>query len=145
MDFFFFKQKTAYEMRISYWSSDVCSSDLGNALRDRRQDRTDHRQFGDAEPRARAGDWLAGDDDDLPASRSEDSAWPEDRGPRSLRLRPASRGANATTYDQGGGPMIAHLIRWSVRNRFFVLRSEEHTSELQSLIRTTYAVFGLKK
>src|SRR3546814_5019411 len=26
---FFFKQKTAYEMRISDWSSDVCSSDLG--------------------------------------------------------------------------------------------------------------------
>src|SRR3546814_3543619 len=34
--FFFFKQKTAYEMRISDWSSDVCSSDLGDnkALRD---------------------------------------------------------------------------------------------------------------
>src|SRR3546814_16709085 len=29
MCFFFFKQKTAYEMRISDWSSDVCSSDLG--------------------------------------------------------------------------------------------------------------------
>src|SRR3546814_5057143 len=28
--FFFFKQKTAYEMRISDWSSDVCSSDLEN-------------------------------------------------------------------------------------------------------------------
>src|SRR3546814_9435476 len=28
--FFFFKQKTAYEMRISDWSSDVCSSDLGD-------------------------------------------------------------------------------------------------------------------
>src|SRR3546814_2916975 len=28
--FFFFKQKTAYEMRISDWSSDVCSSDLHN-------------------------------------------------------------------------------------------------------------------
>src|SRR3546814_6493693 len=28
MVFFFFKQKTAYEMRISDWSSDVCSSDL---------------------------------------------------------------------------------------------------------------------
>src|SRR3546814_5556023 len=27
-DFFFFKHKTAYEMRISDWSSDVCSSDL---------------------------------------------------------------------------------------------------------------------
>src|SRR3546814_5438087 len=33
MYFFFFKQKTAYEMRISDWSSDVCSSDLGIAAR----------------------------------------------------------------------------------------------------------------
>src|SRR3546814_9208400 len=31
--FFFFKQKTAYEMRISDWSSDVCSSDLTTMLR----------------------------------------------------------------------------------------------------------------
>src|SRR3546814_18256631 len=30
--FFFFKQKTAYEMRISDWSSDVCSSDLFQAV-----------------------------------------------------------------------------------------------------------------
>src|SRR3546814_5499436 len=30
---FFFKQKTAYEMRISDWSSDVCSSDLHAAVR----------------------------------------------------------------------------------------------------------------
>src|SRR3546814_8605139 len=30
--FFFFKQKTAYEMRISDWSSDVCSSDLPSIL-----------------------------------------------------------------------------------------------------------------
>src|SRR3546814_6071968 len=30
--FFFFKQKTAYKMRISDWSSDVCSSDLGTFL-----------------------------------------------------------------------------------------------------------------
>src|SRR3546814_2384233 len=29
IDIFFFKQKTAYDMRISDWSSDVCSSDLG--------------------------------------------------------------------------------------------------------------------
>src|SRR3546814_4349352 len=29
---FFFKQKTAYEMRISDWSSDVCSSDLAGAI-----------------------------------------------------------------------------------------------------------------
>src|SRR3546814_17338656 len=32
MWFFFFKQKTAYEMRISDWSSDVCSSDLHRVL-----------------------------------------------------------------------------------------------------------------
>src|SRR3546814_2194739 len=32
---FFFKQKTAYEMRISDWSSDVCSSDLVSAGRQR--------------------------------------------------------------------------------------------------------------
>src|SRR3546814_15954892 len=36
--FFFFKQKTAYEMRISDWSSDVCSSDLFIQLCDK--DRT---------------------------------------------------------------------------------------------------------
>src|SRR3546814_3332981 len=32
--FFFFKQKTAYEMRISDWSSDVCSSDLPVTVQD---------------------------------------------------------------------------------------------------------------
>src|SRR3546814_1041010 len=41
MCFFFFKQKTAYEVRISDWSSDVCSSDLVNGaeLRSRQRDR----------------------------------------------------------------------------------------------------------
>src|SRR3546814_7435087 len=34
--FFFFKQKTAYEMRISDWSSDVCSSDLSQLDRTRK-------------------------------------------------------------------------------------------------------------
>src|SRR3546814_11288532 len=38
--FFFFKQKTAYEMRISDWSSDVCSSDLDH----RDEARTRHTQ-----------------------------------------------------------------------------------------------------
>src|SRR3546814_3426249 len=32
VSFFFFKQKTAYEMRISDWSSDVCSSDLPRVM-----------------------------------------------------------------------------------------------------------------
>src|SRR3546814_17685683 len=37
--FFFFKQKTAYEMRISDWSSDVCSSDLQERPRGERAER----------------------------------------------------------------------------------------------------------
>src|SRR3546814_6244289 len=42
--FFFFKQKTAYEMRISDWSSDVCSSDLvaGDGARGLRRVRQGH-------------------------------------------------------------------------------------------------------
>src|SRR3546814_11883608 len=39
--FFFFKQKTAYEMRISDWSSDVCSSDLMRSGRHRLLDQAD--------------------------------------------------------------------------------------------------------
>src|SRR3546814_6725030 len=46
MMFFFFKQKTAYEMRISDWSSDVCSSDLPVALRFfHRGQRSDYNAF----------------------------------------------------------------------------------------------------
>src|SRR3546814_12237808 len=52
--FFFFKQKTAYEMRISDWSSDVCSSDLARRAqvdpihvhRKERKDRRGHRACG---------------------------------------------------------------------------------------------------
>src|SRR3546814_2050186 len=42
--FFFFKQKTAYEMRISDWSSDVCSSDLQYRQRQQGAQRDDPRQ-----------------------------------------------------------------------------------------------------
>src|SRR3546814_18272589 len=65
--FFFFKQKTAYEMRISDWSSDVCSSDLdgrirlcrdGNVERGNRNDaRCDPRSYGQhVENRDRSAD-----------------------------------------------------------------------------------------
>src|SRR3546814_10594859 len=62
--FFFFKQKTAYEMRISDWSSDVCSSDLFlqlhlDRLRGDEAART-HHQF-----RAAAGVVVAMDRDQL--------------------------------------------------------------------------------
>src|SRR3546814_7241073 len=41
--FFFFKQKTAYEMRISDWSSDVCSSDLVHHRQKARGEEETHR------------------------------------------------------------------------------------------------------
>src|SRR3546814_7384116 len=43
---FFFKQKTAYEMRISDWSSDVCSSDLGARRAEKRRHRLARRRLG---------------------------------------------------------------------------------------------------
>src|SRR3546814_4357173 len=52
--FFLFKQKTAYEMRISDWSSDVCSSDLQQAAVEGRRIVADH-------PECRNGE--AGDED----------------------------------------------------------------------------------
>src|SRR3546814_1413600 len=59
--FFFFKQKTAYEMRISDWSSDVCSSDLSSItmlVNNPRQKRR-ARDSGQSELRARRGQVLA--------------------------------------------------------------------------------------
>src|SRR3546814_5826870 len=49
---FFFKQKTAYEMRISDWSSDVCSSDLPNTQEPDAQEneRQDEQRGEEAEP-----------------------------------------------------------------------------------------------
>src|SRR3546814_19016598 len=48
MIIFFFKQKTAYEMRIGDWSSDVCSSDLGDDRAEQRR-LADPRGSGDAD------------------------------------------------------------------------------------------------
>src|SRR3546814_12293172 len=55
--FFFFKQKTAYEMRISDWSSDVCSSDL--AMNPSSQGSTSARSS-DRRPVSKRSDALAG-------------------------------------------------------------------------------------
>src|SRR3546814_6766544 len=106
--FFFFKQKTAYEMRISDWSSDVCSSDL-------------HSFFSPL------------------ASSSRRTVRPgQSTALARSRWRSARRLNFAVSKYFGSGQK---------RSRVPVLRlrSEEHTSELQSLMRISYAVFCLKK
>src|SRR3546814_4548501 len=92
--FFFFKQKTAYEMRISDWSSDVCSSDLSDVA----------------------------------------ICWPRN-SKREISAPAVARASEMT------------LMAASIRDIAAAAeaRSEEHTSELQSLMRISYAVFCLKK
>src|SRR3546814_8804717 len=73
--FFFFKQKTAYEMRISDWSSDVCSSDLDREQRALiRQHRVEEERVGEA---GQEGDDGPGGDqrgDQDPGDRPEEKA-----------------------------------------------------------------------
>src|SRR3546814_6326870 len=136
--FFVFKQKTAYEMRISDWSSDVCSSDLhGRGISQRlvpqRRSRRD-RQRGLPERRRSQ----EGHDQDRRRerreSRSRRSHLHASGGIGSGGVRRA-----ASALDRGGDSG-GRAARRPVGNR-----SEEHTSELQSLMRISYAVFCLKK
>src|SRR3546814_5233322 len=98
---FFFKQKTAYEMRISDWSSDVCSSDLPAQVLQMRVPRDGH----------------------------------ED-----VRQHQQACGlCKHREVDWHGGPWKMRIVT------VCRARSEEHTSELQSLMRISYAVLCLKK
>src|SRR3546814_9958242 len=108
--FFFCKQKTAYEMRISDWSPDVCSSDL------------------------RAG--LCGAFD---AARPQAARTRRRSLPRRRNERQRDRGARLSRDARICAPVRCDA---GARRR---ARSEEHTSELQSLMRISYAVFCLKK
>src|SRR3546814_10565585 len=126
---FFFKQKTAYEMRISDWSSDVCSSDLGDI--DVNIERTR----------------IAADAQHLQINSP-------------VHLRIDTRGVDAGEIERGCLDLLqadetaldqaAIEIVVAVRRIFATrieaganhgIRSEEHTSELQYLMRTSYAVF----
>src|SRR3546814_3979005 len=138
--FFFFKHKTAYERRISDWSSDACSSDLLArliALQEQELARTligiDLRgQGGGVRKLQRHMAFPAGlergDIDDDAAARIGRFAEADDEYvPR-----------DAEIFDRAGE-------REAVRRDDAHVRSEEHTSELQSLMRISYAVFCLKK
>src|SRR3546814_7354923 len=113
--FFFFKQKTAYEMRISDWSSDVCSSDLLQHLR--------HHAAGAHQ----APDML----DRLDAAELHEAG--------------AGDGVDRLTCRVGNQVQMVAGHHPASARREVCARSEEHTSELQSLMRISYAVFCLKK
>src|SRR3546814_9220145 len=140
MFFFFFRQKTAYEMRISDWSSDVCSSDLRS--------------------------WLSAPEGGVRYSfffflcggrrfhrrqqRQPDSQQDDHRHEAGLlgfgRLgRPADRERREPGGDGTGHRIEAEIGTRLARGAQGCERSEEHTSELQSLMRISYAVFCLKK
>src|SRR3546814_5539411 len=115
---FFFKQKTAYEMRISDWSSDVCSSDLQRLAR--RTGLAGHRHALGQLAAARAG-----------VTGILAVAAHADTGERRCHVGFAEAQVRGGLFDAAGT-----LVE---------VRSEEHTSELQSLMRISYAVFCLKK
>src|SRR3546814_2622872 len=141
--FFLFKQKTAYEMRISDWSSDVCSYDLndqvgrpvesavpayaqaplsgGQQYRPERQPVEPMRPVAGKQAEIEEADCRQRDRH----RRHEDG--PEQCGPG------IAVAATAQEYPAEGGEDRAEE------------RSEEHTSELQSLMRISYAVFCLQK
>src|SRR3546814_3586619 len=115
--FFFFKQKTAYEMRISDWSSDVCSSDL--------------------EPPAQVYlGWADGTRFEVhccryPTITEEEKITRIGIPPKQLHFGTS-------------GTMLVQICHCRVDHGMLLARSEEHTSELQSLMRISYAVFCLK-
>src|SRR3546814_9711543 len=128
---FFVKQKTAYELRISDWSSHVCSSDL----LPRRARLARQAQDGAAQLlRLRVQDRGALD-------RSQHIVLPHAQG-AGLRRTAAHFGGHLRR--QGNRAVPPGGCRRAARQGA-IQRSEEHTSELQSLMRISYAVFCLKK
>src|SRR3546814_10316010 len=141
--FFFFKQKTAYEMRISDWSSDVCSSDLpvlhlvegvhgswqappGRRHRPCR----DHRRGPGPAPRSPGPEGMRGRSDTgkPSAQKKHGRGW----GQRRMRYPASEKLEIIRTVEQ------SHLSAKRTR-------SEEHTSEFQQLMSISYAVLCLKK
>src|SRR3546814_5748060 len=111
-------------MRISDWSSDVCSSDLQNGEADRLVRRHDRQLIGATEQ------FVSEAKRDVGHDQQRDHPVKGDRHRRIAASRLQHLGPPLP-------PTQAHRPPGS--------RSEEHTSELQSLMRISYAVFCLKK
>src|SRR3546814_1869002 len=116
-------------MRISDWSSDVCSSDLQGRVAG--VPRMSHRRRLPADLRCRR-DNRKGRNDLLHAGWNTQRAFQMSADSKiipAVSFKTAQTGASAKSDELGMRPM----------------RSEEHTSELQSLMRISYDVFCLKK
>src|SRR3546814_2532428 len=115
-------------MRISDWSADVCSSDLMN-----------YEDLGLAWPEGLAHSW------------SDEMGWPE-----RAKLPDPEDPSDLVLFDRNTGERFTFNSRQELDHfkyqryikRYLrtvvAIRSEEHTSELQSLMRISYAVFCLK-
>src|SRR3546814_5895497 len=122
----FFKTKTAYECLISDWSSDVCSSDLDEAFADPNEPEQQPREIA----ACAAPQCISGEREQRvhPNPRERDDPARQAGESVAIGIEGTDLGHPAALQRAGGG-----------------VRSEEHTSELQSLMRISYAVFCLKK
>src|SRR3546814_2613716 len=139
--FFFFKKKTAYEMRISDWSSDVCSSDLALLWADATS--AADRQLAYTSPGRRAVFEAR-----LALKRKSPDAALKMQAAEATGASDAGFIADkamwmrATGNSWGARDLLARravlAFRPSDPEEWYeaLLRSEEHTSELQSLMRT---------
>src|SRR3546814_2788773 len=124
----FFKQKTAYEMRISDWSSDVCSSDLSS-----------HRYSECASTISQCrhvrccAEFSHGCRRSGFAHGSALRRYPRFPPSKSQSARPPKARVRSPQAPAG----------YPQTSRVDLFRSEEQTSELQSLMRISYAVFCL--
>src|SRR3546814_10134673 len=132
--FFFFKQKTAYEMRISDWSSDVCSSDLDVEVTSPTPQTVTVEVIGDL-PEGAVFDsatmqlrWTPENDQAGTYQfrfRAIDSADPDNVLITEIEVP-------VTVFNQNRRPVVQAIQNVNVR-------SEEHTSEIQSIMRLSYA------
>src|SRR3546814_5169312 len=122
LQFFFFKQKTAYEVRISDWSSDVCSSDLFSG------GRTGERAAGRGAGAARGFDMTLMAAPDWLRAEVVTLAW---------CWRLARRDGVVIGFTSQDRDLVIGGLAYRAAPGMKPSRSEEHTSDLQSLMRTS--------
>src|SRR3546814_1400519 len=132
--FFFFKQKTAYEMRISDWSSDVCSSDLHGVPGEDGTVQGMMDLMGIKYTHSGLASSVIAIDKQLTKQTLVPHGIPMPGG-----MMVESQSLNSAA------PLQRPYVLKPINEGSSVGRSEEHTSILQPLIRTSYAEFCLTK